>query len=464
MKRILLLNPNTYDNPYPVFPLGLAYIDDALQQAGHKTEWFDLNLDTLENLLIRLERGNYDFLAISLRNVDDVRISVKEFFVDRVQHIIQLVRSTCKIAIILGGSGFSIFPETIFAYCRPDYGIAGEGEQAFLKVLAGGDLDNIPGLVFERQGRIHYNTISRLECTPQQAPVRNSRVLDYYLLDGGMANVQTQRGCPLKCCYCTYPLIEGKRYRRRSGESIAQEFLELKKAGTRYVFFVDSVFNTGHQHVVEICEELINAGSPLPWCCFMRPKHVTSELLQLMKKAGLRHVEFGSDSLSDSVLESYGKEFSFAEIRESSLLVKEVGIDFCHYVIFGGPGETKATMQESFENSKQISGALYFPSVGMRIYPDTPLQRISIAETHSSAEPESKSDSEKNSLLRPTFYIAQELTIEWIERKVKYFATQSPNWVDLEHSPEFDTVAKRLRKKGVAGPLWNYLSAMRRLT
>ena len=104
----------------------------------------------------------------------------------------------------------------------------------------------------------------------------------------------------------------------------------------------------------------VEKGTPLPWGCFMRPKHVTRELLTLMKRAGLKHVEFGSDSMSDPVLEAYQKGFSFEDIRVSSLLAKEVGIDFCHFIIFGGPGETEATMQETFENSKQISGAIIF--------------------------------------------------------------------------------------------------------
>ena len=60
VKKILLLNPNTYDNPYAVFPLGLAYIDDALQRAGHETGWVDLNLETVDDLLLKLRSESWD--------------------------------------------------------------------------------------------------------------------------------------------------------------------------------------------------------------------------------------------------------------------------------------------------------------------------------------------------------------------------------------------------------------------
>ena len=146
--------------------------------------------------------------------------------------------------------------------------------EVITKLLSGVPNPEIPGLVFREHGEIRHNVVARLPEVPQLAPVRNRRIAEFYMRDGGMANLQTQRGCPLKCCYCTYPLIEGKRYRRRSGASIAEEFITLKNEGARYVFIVDSVFNTSNEHVEEICEALIQKDSPLPWGCFMRPKHV----------------------------------------------------------------------------------------------------------------------------------------------------------------------------------------------
>lgn len=456
LKRVLLVNPNTCDNPYPVFPLGIAYVDAALKRAGVETRVVDLNLDGIEGVFRALKEYDPDWIALSLRNIDDVRISVREFFVNAIRDFIENLRSLSSAPVILGGSGFSVMPKEIYGYCRPDFGIAGEGEEALVNLIEGQCPASIAGLVYmDASGEIRANPVRAYSGFKTDVPFRDPRLFAHYLTDGGMANLQTQRGCPLHCCYCTYPVIEGRSYRKRDGKSIADEFESLKAMGARYVFIVDSVFNTSEAHVRGICEELVARGSPLPWGCFMRPKHLTRELVGLLKASGLKHVEFGSDSLCDAVLKSYRKDFTFEDIRRSSELMLDAGIDFCHFIIFGGPGETAETLSESFENSRQIHHGLFFPSIGMRVYPRTSLHRVSVSEGGSSDESE---------LLKPSYYIAPGLTEAGLMGRISEFAHQSANWVDLEHSPAFDEISRRLRRKGVVGPLWNYLSVLRRLS
>src|SRR6185369_8856867 len=152
-----------------------------------------------------------------------------------------------------------------------------------------------------------------------------------------------QRGCAFRCCYCTYPVIEGRQHRRYPPEEIANEFERVARAGARYVFLVDSVFNSSAQHVIETCEALIRRGNKLPWGCFLRPQGLNSEQIRLLARAGLRHIEFGSDSFCDKVLAAYHKDFAFEEILNSSALARETQLDYCHFLISGGPGETYET-------------------------------------------------------------------------------------------------------------------------
>ncbi len=455
MKKILLVNPNTYSNPYPVFPLGLSYVEGALQEAGFDTQFFDLNLDKGDLLEKSLSAYQPDFIGISLRNVDDVQIGKREFFVDKIRELIIRIRLVSKSRIVLGGSGFSILPREIYELCEPDFGIAGEGEHVFTMLINEVNYKSIPGLVYRSEKGIVVNQVRLLGKGDFNAPKRRSRILDYFLQDGGMVNIQTQRGCPLRCCYCTYPVIEGRQYRRRSGQSIAEEMLDLKKRGAKYVFFVDSVFNTSQAHVRQICEALIEVGSPLSWGCFIRPKGLSVELVSLMQKAGLTHIEFGSDSLNTEILKHYGKGFTFEDIVESSNIVREVGVYFCHFLIFGGPGETEASMDVSFENSNKIPEALFFPTIGMRVYPQTHLQKVSETVPGIESTP---------SLLQPTYFLASGLDQALLERKILEYSKLSPAWVDVQHSTEFDALAKRLRERGVVGPLWNYLTVLRRLS
>ena len=61
--------------------------------------------------------------------------------------------------------------------------------------------------------------------------------------------------------------------------------------GARYAV-LDSVFNSSNQHVAEICEALLRRHVKMSWGCFLRPRGLTPELMKLMKRAGLTHIEF----------------------------------------------------------------------------------------------------------------------------------------------------------------------------
>jgi radical SAM superfamily enzyme YgiQ (UPF0313 family) len=268
-----------------------------------------------------------------------------------------------------------------------------------------------------------------------------------------MLNVQTQRGCAFHCCYCTYPLIEGITCRRRSPESVGEEFKEIERLGAKYVFIVDSVFNSSADHVAGICEALVRKNVKLRWGCFLRPKGLTSELMQLMARAGLSHIEFGSDSFCDSVLQAYGKHFTFEDIYESSELAREQKVDYCHFLICGGPGETRQTLTQGFENSQRLQGAIILALVGMRVYPGTSL--------FERARREGRSPSGAD-LLEPYYYLSQDMSEEEVFQQLREFAVRSPNWIVGDAPPQYLKAAERLRSKGIVGPLWSYFALMQR--
>jgi radical SAM superfamily enzyme YgiQ (UPF0313 family) len=269
-----------------------------------------------------------------------------------------------------------------------------------------------------------------------------------------MLNLQTQRGCRFRCCYCTYPLIEGKRHRRRPPELIAAELERLQRQGARYVFVVDSIFNSSPRHVSETCEAIVRRGVKLAWGCFLRPQGLTAELMALMGRAGLTHIEFGSDSFSDEVLAAYHKDLTFEDILHSSELARRQKIEYCHFLICGGPGETRATLQAGFENSTRLRGAVIMAVVGMRIYPGTQLFERALAEGGITRD---------TNLLKPAYYLAPGLTEEAVFAQLQEFARRSPNWIAGDPVPGYLNLIQRLRQRGVTGPLWSYFSTVQRL-
>ena len=466
--KILLVNANRCTTPEPVFPLGLAHLSAALRQAGHDVEWLDLLTDAARPEEV-LHEVRPDLVGISVRNIDDVIIRKRETFVGDIGALVDCVHQKLGCPVVLGGSGFSILPRELFARSGADFGVTGEGEDVLPALIAAletnSDYTGIPGLVFWRD-------VGRADCpNPPRVPVVNERPspvpathifqaefppeqVTQYLQRGGILNVQTQRGCAHRCCYCTYPVIEGPRHRGRPAEAVVEEFQQLQKLGARYAFVVDSVFNSSERHVHEICEALVRSGSKIRWGCFLRPQGLNADLMQLMARAGLAHVEFGSDSFCDEVLSAYQKDFIFEDIRRSTELARQAELDFCHFIIAGGPGETERTLELGFKNSQSLGGAIIMAVPGMRIYPGTHLYDLALAEGQLSPGTD---------LLEPAYYLARGLSLESLVGTLKKFAAQSPNWIVGDFDPAYEKLVARLRQRGVTGPLWSYFATAQRL-
>lgn len=456
--RILLISANRCTKPDPVFPLGLAHLNAALRRAGHFTRWHDRLVDT-ESLSQAVLEFEPDYVGVSLRNIDDVLIGRQETYFNDLQAICQEVRRLRDCPVILGGSGFSVFPRRLIELSGAEYGIQGEGEASLVSLIAslerGGDGRGIPGVVCRQNGDILAQPAQAGRCdVGLDLADRPAALARHYLQAGGMLNLQTQRGCAHGCCYCTYPLIEGRKHRPRPPEVVAEEMAQSEAHGAKYVYVVDSIFNSSLDHVVRTCEAILRRGLRLQWGCFLRPQGLTAEAMQLMARAGLAHIEFGADSFCDRVLEEYGKGFTFEDVQQSHALARQAGIDCCHFLICGGPGETAETLAATFENSRQLVGAVILAVVGMRIYPGTGLHRRALREGR--IQPDTD-------LLPPTYYLAEGLTAEGLFAELRAFAGRAPNWIVGDPAPAYADLVDRLRRRGVAGPLWSYFALLQRI-
>lgn len=447
-RKLLLISANRYDNPYPVYPLGVSYLQSYLQERLHDFDIriFDLNLQSLKELELFLTEYNPDYTGVSFRNVDDVNFYSKESFLNGYREITELVKNSIKTTLIIGGSAFSIFPEELFAYFEPDYGIYGEGEESLyllLKSLESGTPDlTIQGLVYRKDNVIHANKhkefIRSLDLSFE------NRLIDFYWSKSGMLNVQTKRGCPFNCIYCTYPVIEGSKVRTLDVDRILDTLKDLYfKKNITYVFFTDSVFNISNSFNTELAEKMIRSGIKIQWGAYFSPYNITEDQLRLYKESGLTHIEFGTESLSDSTLKNYGKHFTVDEVVTISELCNKVEVYFAHFLILGGYGETEATINESFENSKRIDNSVFFPYVGMRIYPGTKLYQLALSEGY--LTPDEK-------ILEPVYYIADGIDYSTLKERGE---KTGKRWV----FPDEDVVQymNRLRKRQRKGSLWHHL-------
>jgi len=452
--KVLLISANRERTPYPVFPLGLAYLAAPLAVAGHQLAMLDLCFATDPEAAVVETLAGFpaEALVISIRNIDNVTFPLSRSYLGGIRKIVDLYRG--RTPIIVGGSGFSLMPTEILAFLDADYGVAGEGEEVLPRLLEcignGVSPAGLPGVLCRGDsGFIAPRLVERIG-----RPDRSLFAVERYHREGGMANVQTRRGCPFSCIYCTYPLLEGNRMRLRPIDDIVAELRELvERFGVSYVYFVDDIFNYPPDFAERLCRAIAGARLPLNWSAFINPAFMSPSLLQVMREAGCDAVEFGTDSGSPVMLKNLGKSFTVDAVRASSRLCRESGMDFAHYLLFGGPGENRETVLESFTLMDELCSTAVIAMTGIRIYPGTAIHRQALADGVIGAG---------TSLLEPVFYISPSIRDSLCDI-ITLLAEERKNWIapGLEINVS-DAMLEAMRYFQVKGPLWKLMKIVGR--
>jgi radical SAM superfamily enzyme YgiQ (UPF0313 family) len=454
--KVLLVSANTVTDPYPVYPLGLDYVTAAIADR-HEVQIADMNtLKGYDALLAGGSSGSgwpedplaADVIGISIRNIDNTDTTDPKSFFNAQRELIQKIRGHSGALIVLGGSGFTLFPEEIMNALGADYGIIGEGERLALLLDAlenQKDVTAIPGVITGRHpkpvpvpwdGEFHRNFYQE-----------HSR-FEFYLKHGGMLNLQTKRGCRLNCIYCTYPHIEGSAQRLIDPAEVADTALQLQAAGAKYFFITDSTFNTDYAHTLNVAQAFKHAGVSIPWGAFFTPTGIPDGYFHNLRDAGLTHVEFGTESLSNPILTSYRKPYQCSHVFAAHQSAIDAGLHVAHYFLLGGPGENADTLEETLSGISNLNKSVFFFFCGMRIYPYTKLYDIAIKEGQITRF---------QSLLEPVFYHSPAIGTEQILRMVKARAEGHPNWIIGSGGEKTAAIVSRMHKRGHTGPLWEYL-------
>ncbi|WP_373499772.1 lipid biosynthesis B12-binding/radical SAM protein [Desulfococcus sp.] len=450
--KILLVSANGLAAPYPVYPLGLDYVAAAVGP-GHEVKVADVHLLPEPAALTESIRAfGPDLVGLSLRNIDNTDLSAPEGFVGRYQALASVIREATAAPLVLGGSGFTLFPREMMSAMGADYGIVGEGERFGLLVSAlarGEKTPAFPGLIAAEVRPESGDAVSG----PWKGGFgrrfdRNAPHVAFYLAKGGMLNLQTRRGCPFQCIYCTYPHIEGRRSRFTAPEAAARTAMDLQEAGARYLFITDSAFNADYAHSAAVGRAFERLGLSIPWGAFFAPTRPPADYYLRLADAGLRHVEFGTESLSDPVLFAYGKPFRTADVLESHQAARAAGVHAAHYFLLGGPGETRETLTRTLSNIDKLEKTVLFFFCGMRIYPHTRLYDMAIGEGQIS---------EGTPLLEPVFYRSRDMDEREIVEKVEERRAGRSNWLIGAGGSEVASTLDRMYARGYSGPLWEYL-------
>lgn len=421
--RVLLISPNREEINMRTLPLGLACVAAAVSRAGHEVHLLDLMEEEDPRGAVRqaLTVFQPEAVGVSVRNIDDQKMESGRFLLDQTREMVSLCRELSQAPVILGGAGYSIFPRSALEYLGADMGLQGEGEAIFPRLLErlekGGDLAGVPGLYLPGQGlqgprnfELKLDSLPWSEVFPWFRGVRNLK--DHWM------TVQTRRGCPLGCSYCSTPAIEGRRVRRRSPEAVAEDLRLQGEAGVEQFYFTDNTFNLPPDYARALCRTIKSLQRNFRWRCILYPGKLDAELARLLAEAGCQEASIGFESGSERMLRSLNKHFTLEGVRRTFQLLGDQGIRRMGFLLLGGPGETKETVMESLAFADSLPLEALKVTVGIRIYPETELARTALREGVIAGDTD---------LLFPTFYRAKGLE-GWLHRIVADWLADRPHW------------------------------------
>ncbi|GAB4252162.1 MAG: B12-binding domain-containing radical SAM protein [Thermoleophilia bacterium] len=350
-----------------------------------------------------LARVDPQVVGLGLRNIDPLA-NRRHSFLPAFAAVLDVVRRTLPEApLVVGGAGFSMFPgEIMRRYPALDVGVVLEGEETFPAILArleqsgpgagpgrAGAVVGTPGTIVRvgagdlvagpRRPRLGPAALDRVRPWLPEL-VRAYRNTSTY---APAAGIETKRGCPLRCSYCVYPALQGRRLRFRSPATIVAEVELLhREAGVEWVHFTDPVLNEPPDHFREVCRGLIARGAPVRWTGFFREGVLTRADAELAVRAGCAAFQFSGDGTCDATLARLRKGLTRDDILRAAAHVAATDALAVYHFMVNVPGTDAAVARGAGELLDRLHdlheprgnlGAVVFNN--LRVYPRTTLAR-----------------------------------------------------------------------------------------
>lgn len=411
MKVLLIQAPLDGGEPV-VYPLGLAVLAAALP--GHEVRTFDPNVssDPDGGLEALVRAFAPDAVGISFRNMDSPNGPEPVSYYAPFKRLANRVRSLTGAPIIVGGAAFSLFAELVMADVPAiDCGVFLDGEDTFARLLD--HLDDpgaAPSVFYRRDGRVVFSGRGEAPCL-LGVPDRTAFPLADYagVVEPEAVGVESKRGCALGCAYCPYPFLNGREYRLRELQEVAEEVAALARAGVARFTFTDAVFNLPGDHAAGVCEALIRSGNALPWSAWFNERALDTEMLDLAEAAGCRTLILSPDGFSDEVLRRLGKSLSMADVFRVYDMVRSRERLRVSYSFFRNPpGQTVATFLRlalfCLRARRELGPRVSFFFSRLRVEPHTEICDLALREGLITGE---------RDLLRPVFY--SQPSTAWLE-------------------------------------------------
>jgi radical SAM superfamily enzyme YgiQ (UPF0313 family) len=276
--------------------------------------------------------------------------------------------------VVLVGTHASVFPEESLESKVIDFVARKEYDYTILELAntleKNENLEKVLGLSFKKGRKIIHNPdrppIQNLDALPFVSQVYK-KFLDvkdyrYALALHPMIQILSSRGCPNLCTFCDWPQTFMSRvYRTRSPENFVDEleFITNEMPEIKEIFIEDDTFTINKQRVIEICDLIKERKLDIIWSANVRAD-IPFYVLKKMKEAGCRILIVGFESGNQQILNNIKKGITLEQAEKFTEAAKNAGLKIFGCFMIGLPGETKETIEQTFQFAKKLNPDMAF--------------------------------------------------------------------------------------------------------
>lgn len=337
--------------------LGVEYLSAELKKAGHQVMLaldpglFGINdnvfyIPVLERLFDRKKKVVDEVLKYEPHLVGlPLYTNTYQWALD----VARQLKGRTEAKVVMGGIHATLVPEKVIKEPCVDFVIVGEGEAALVELLEcmdkGRGFELVRNLWFKRNGRIWRNSIRPPIADIDSLPLPDKTIFEKDINFSDDYLLMASRGCIFSCSYCCESFLNNlyrhRFYRKRSVDSVMVELHEMKsRYNYKEVMFNDSILLIDRKWLRALLERY-RAEIGLPFRCFGQVNYLDQELGELLKWGGCYAIEFGVQTLNESLKREVLRRFEGNDNCDRAFSAcDKLGLHYDVDHMFGLPGET----------------------------------------------------------------------------------------------------------------------------